>query len=276
VYPANLVRWAGLLATVAGILFVVIDFSNLLVLVFADEQDSELLVISTQLRPLLLPVAGALLSLGLVGLYASQSKAVGVPGLAGFLLAFLGTVLALNPSLPFWPSALGWGIFGVASLQAQVFPRLPVILLTTSAVLAGTFGPGVAGGLFAYASVFCIIVFDTTIVWIGFHLFTSWLGSTQAASLYGVALGGGSNQEREKREEFHREVFGAGKARLKNRLRLAGALYHVITVAEDLEPGVISDETRALAIQILEREEAAALAGFRELRRGRPRGHPRS
>ena len=79
------------------------------------------------------------------------------------------------------------------------------------------------------------------------------------------------------RERLHREEFGAGKARLKNRLRLAGALYHVITVAEELEPGVISDETRALAVQVLEREEAAALAGFRELRRGHPRcDHPRS
>ena len=85
-YPVSLIRWAGLLALISGMLFAAVDFFDLLDLAFSDESDSEAITtLSEQLDSALAPVAGVLLLLGLVGLYAAQSKAAGTPGLAGFL-----------------------------------------------------------------------------------------------------------------------------------------------------------------------------------------------
>jgi len=106
---------------------------------------------------LLYLISTALLLLGLVGLYISQSEAVGVLGFVRFLVAFLGTVLlagALWFELFITPSlaaeapellaaelglpgfilmvllgAVGWVLFGVATLRAGVYPRWAAILL---------------------------------------------------------------------------------------------------------------------------------------------------
>jgi hypothetical protein len=104
-----------------------------------------------------------LLLIGLVGLYARQSEAAGPLGLAGFLVAFLGTalnmgffwaILFLTPILAVEAPVLldegptpgffftlitftvGWMLFGVATLRARVYPRIAAIVLIIGAVLA--------------------------------------------------------------------------------------------------------------------------------------------
>jgi hypothetical protein len=127
-----------------------------------------------------------LLVLGLVGLYARQSQAAGLLGLLGFLAAFAGTILLagffwssafiapalanaaptlLNAGPPpgltptFSTFAIGWILFGVASLRTRVYPRVAVIVLIIGAAL--TFLPIPLVG----------VVFDVGVAWLGFSLF---------------------------------------------------------------------------------------------------------
>ncbi len=136
-------------------------------------------------------LATLLASLGLVGLYASQAEASGTIGLLGFLLAYTGTVLI---SGAFWAQAifvplvaeaapeslyyggtarwldfgfvgsfslfaLGWLLFGVATLRAQVYPRWAAVLLIVGVVLVVLRLPVTSA------------VFDIALAWLGFWLF---------------------------------------------------------------------------------------------------------
>ena len=129
-----------------------------------------------------------LLLLGLVGLYASQSKAAGALGLVGFLVAYLGTALVsgalwfelfITPSLAaeapelaeaelglvgfilsFLLVIIGWVLFGVATLRARIYPRWAAVLLIVGAVVS--FVPIPLSG----------IVLSVAVAWLGFVLFT--------------------------------------------------------------------------------------------------------
>ncbi len=134
-----------------------------------------------------------LLPLGLVGLYARQSEAMGPLGLLGFVVAFSGTVLvagflwtdtfvapelarsapqllAEGPppgrSLSLLVFGVGWALFGLASLWAGVYPRQAAMLLiigaAISTVLSLMFLPVPFGGL----------LFDAAVVWLGVVLLT--------------------------------------------------------------------------------------------------------
>jgi hypothetical protein len=187
VYPVRLIRWAGLLAVISGMLFAAVDFFDLLDLAFSNESDSEAITtLSEQTDSILAPVANVLLLLGLVGLYAAQSEAAGTSGLAGFLLAFCGGVLGHHSSVswPYWLSALAWAIFGVSALQAQVFPRLPAILLTISAVLTGILSDSFPGSILTYVSALSFLVFDVAVSWLGFNLFAGRLRDARLVDLY--------------------------------------------------------------------------------------------
>jgi hypothetical protein len=133
-------------------------------------------------------LGSVLLLLGLIGLYVNQSEEAGVLGLAGFLTAFLGTALLvgalwfelfITPALAveasglaeaelgllgfilvFLLSALGWILFGVATLRARVYPRWAAVLL-------------IVGGLVAFVPVpLAGVVFSAAIAWMGFILFS--------------------------------------------------------------------------------------------------------
>jgi len=131
-------------------------------------------------------LAVVLLLIGLVGLYARQSEAAGLLGLVGFLIAFLGTALAtgfrwatlfIAPSLAVVAPgflnegpppgfflmlitfAVGWLLFGVATLRARVYPRAPAITLIIGAVLSLLPLPLVD------------IVLAAAVAWIGYVLF---------------------------------------------------------------------------------------------------------
>ena len=166
---SNLIRWCGLAAVVAGALFVLINLITTLILGFGQGQ-FELLV-----RTVISPVAGALLLLGLVGLYARQAEALDLVGLIGFLLAFFGTVLALaGNGRANMLAYLGWALFGVSCWQARMYPPAAALLLVIGAVLSAPFSSLVAGGLGdirVYAGLGASVVFGIAIAWLGFALF---------------------------------------------------------------------------------------------------------
>jgi hypothetical protein len=165
--PARLLRLAGLVSVAAGVLLVVTQLLSSLSLVVVDGDPvrharSPLVGVNG----LLTLLAVYLLLLGLVGLYARQSAASGALGLVGFLVAVLGTMLlagvwwweafavpyaaeqapalvAATPTgrllagrtMSFGVFALGWVLFGLASVRARVFPRDAAILLIIGGVI---------------------------------------------------------------------------------------------------------------------------------------------
>jgi len=140
----------------------------------------------------------ALVLLGLVGLYTSQSRAVGNLGLVGFLVAFLGTVMlvgglwfelfvtpnlaaqapvlveadlgSLGFTLTFFLGAVGWVLFGVATLRANVYPRWAAVLLIVGGVIF--FLPVPLRG----------IIFSVSVAYLGFMLFTGQVRSDEQPS----------------------------------------------------------------------------------------------
>ena len=187
---SELIRWSGLAAILAAVLLSVGALLNI-------ATETENLSESATTAPyvftwLLYLLGGVLLLLALVGLYIRQAGASGILGLVAFLVAFLGTALALGatwaelfvaPALAveaprvldaeptgmlalgftltfvvFLP--LGWLLFGVASLRAGIYPRAAAILLMVGAVIAGLPIP------------LTEIVLYVGVAWLGFVLFT--------------------------------------------------------------------------------------------------------
>jgi len=171
---------------VAGVLLLVAELLELLP-AFDDYSFSELALTGLFAFQQTLYLLGLiLLSVGLVGLYARQSRAAGPLGLVGFLVAFVGTVfftgffwanifvapalaigapefLDLGGRFPGFFSALliyavGWLLFGLASLRARIYPRAPVVLLIVGAAID------------LLASPLSGLVIDAAFVWVGFVL----------------------------------------------------------------------------------------------------------
>ncbi|MDP8939576.1 MAG: hypothetical protein M3N10_04660 [Actinomycetota bacterium] len=189
---SDLVRWGGLAALVSAAVSVIGDILRL----FVDVESagsatgtSYALVFGLHL------IGSVLLLLGLVGLYVSQSEAAGVLGLVGFLVAFAGTALLvgalwfelfITPALAaeapelaeaelglagfilvLLTGALGWVLFGAATLRARVYPRGAAVLL-------------IVGGLVAFAPVpLAGIIFSGAVAWMGFILFTGRVVSSE-------------------------------------------------------------------------------------------------
>lgn len=163
---SKLIQLGGMAAVLSGALLI---FSELLYLIVGLGQPSAEAASSGPFvaQGLLFLSAGVLLLGGLIGLYPRHLEDVGTLGLAGFLIAFVGTALttgalwdsafvlpalaqeapALVESEPltlvflggivsFGLLALGWLLFGVAILRSRVYPRTVAILLVVGAVLA--------------------------------------------------------------------------------------------------------------------------------------------
>jgi hypothetical protein len=122
-------------AVVAGTLSIVVDLIVLSVFGFGQSFGAALASSVLLFRSAVAPLATALLLLGLVGLYARQSEATGVPGLISFLVAFVGSVLAQSFILGDLLANLGWALFGVSCLRARVYPRVASTLLIIGAVV---------------------------------------------------------------------------------------------------------------------------------------------
>jgi hypothetical protein len=193
---SDLIRWSGLAAILGGGLLLISDFLSFTVnsgdLTEVATTGAYLIDGTTRI------LAGVLLLLGLVGLYARQSEASGVPGLVAFLVAFAGTALVLGtwwtntfvaPSLAteapafleagptgvlgaaytlsFALAAVGWLLFGLVSLRARVYPRAATAVLMVGAALS--FAPLPASG----------VVLEVAIAWMGLVLFSQKEASVQ-------------------------------------------------------------------------------------------------
>lgn len=163
------IRWAGLAAILAGMMFLVSDLLDLAISFdgFGPKNlggEPSMTVSAVQSGLTLL--AGILLLVGLAGLYSRQLEDGGLLGMVGFLVAFCGTVMAVGvfwadafiaPSLAqeelrlldaappralaagftlsYGSVALGWLLFGVATLRTGLYPRAASVLLIIGAVL---------------------------------------------------------------------------------------------------------------------------------------------
>lgn len=182
------IRYGGLAAILGAGLLLISDFLTLTV--FSGDP-AEFVTTGAYLADGGVRVlAGVLLLLGLVGLYARQADASGVAGLVAFLIAFAGTalifgtwwtnafvapvlaqensrlietgptgVLSVAFTLSFALAAAGWLLFGLVSLRAGVYPRAAVVTLIVGAAL--TFVPLPGGG----------VVFYVAVAWLGLALF---------------------------------------------------------------------------------------------------------
>jgi hypothetical protein len=188
-YSSDLIRSGGLAAMLGAALLLI---SDLLGLTLFSGDLMEVVTTGAYLADgLVRLLAGVLLLLGLVGLYARQSAATGVPALIAFLLAFAGTALILGTwwtntfaaptlateapaalesgpagtlglgfMLSFALGAVGWLLFGLVSFRAGVYPRAAAGALAAGAIL--TFVPLPGAGA----------VFYVAVAWLGFVLFT--------------------------------------------------------------------------------------------------------
>ena len=203
---SNLIRVGGLAAVLAGALLLIADLWSLLleVIVGGSENFSEFAVTTpwTVLSTMFL-LGSLLLLVALVGLYARQSEAAGTLGLAGFLVALVGTGLLVGmmwtmafvvPSaaieapafldaeetagpldMGFMLSgiavAVGWALFGVATLRARVFPRRAAIVLKVGALLTVLPLPATT------------LLIDVAVAWLGLSLLSEQGRSTAETSI---------------------------------------------------------------------------------------------
>lgn len=197
---SNLIRWSGLATFIGGILVVVINVTFFVLI--GDQPESVAAATSTWVILFVLSlVATVLVFLGLVGLYAYQAETAGTLGLVAFLVAFIGTalffgfiwadtfvvpplaqaapefldadssgVLAVGIILTFVLFALGWLLFGLASLLARVLPRWAAVLLMIGVVLSYVLG--------VLALPFSEVVFGAALAWMGYAV---WIGAGEQA-----------------------------------------------------------------------------------------------
>ena len=170
---SNLIRWCGLAGVVAGALFLITNLTTILILSLSPENVTPFNLL---VRSALAPASGALLLLGLVGLYFRQSEATGILGLISFLCAFVGTVLAqAGNAWAGWLANLGLALFGVSILRARAYSRIAAILLIIGAAITGAVSPLLSGGplsiLVYVASTGAGLILNIAIAWLGFNLF---------------------------------------------------------------------------------------------------------
>lgn len=193
---SSLIRWSGLAAILGVALLLISDLLSLTV--FSGDPVEMVTTGAYLVDGSARVLAGVLLLLGLVGLYARQSEASGALGLVAFLVAFAGTSMILGtwwtnafvaPSLAteapafleagptgvmggaytvsFALGAVGWLLFGLVSFRVRVYPRAAVVVLMVGAVLS--FAPLPASG----------VVLVVAIAWLGLVLFSRKEASAQ-------------------------------------------------------------------------------------------------
>jgi hypothetical protein len=188
-HTSDLIRWSGLAVVLGAALLLVSDLLSFIV--FSGDPAETVTTGAYLADAATRLLAGVLLLLGLVGLYAGQLEASGTLGLVSFLVAFAGTALILGtwwtnafaaPTLAteapalleagptgmlgvgftvsFALGALGWLLFGLSSFRARVYPRAAAAVLMVGAAL--TFVPLPIAG----------VVLGVAIAWLGLSLFS--------------------------------------------------------------------------------------------------------
>ncbi len=192
--PSDLLRLGGLAAVGAGVLPIIGDLVGLTV--YFENMAVAATTFSFALTFWLYMLGSVLLLAGLVALYVYQSEETGILGLVGFVVAFLGTALVVGATwaqvflgpyiaveapelfeleppgflLTFTTLAVGWLLFGLATLRAGVYPRWAAILLMVGGAIA--FLPLPLRG----------IIFFGTVAYLGFLLFTGQVGADEQPS----------------------------------------------------------------------------------------------
>jgi hypothetical protein len=191
----KLLRWSGLTGVVGGILLLLLDVA--FIVAFGDQPERVAAATGTWLILLDLSLLATFLTLlALIGLYARQVEEAGTLGLVAFVIASLGTVMsagftwaggfvipALTSAAPdfldqveasppgivaagfistFGLFALGWLLFGVASVRAKVVASIPSWLTIAAALL----------GLMSRFADFGIasVLFGIALAWLGWWL----------------------------------------------------------------------------------------------------------
>jgi hypothetical protein len=172
VSPSQLLRGGGLAAVLGSALLILATLLTLIYLsIFSPDLASESDDTVMQIRSFVGVVGRMLLVVGLFALYLRHSEVMGTLGLIGFLLALLGLVAGPIGAVISLLANLGWALFGVASLQAEVYPRAAAVLLIAGALLTGpirAFPADVPDMVFLYAS----IILYGAIAWMGYTLWT--------------------------------------------------------------------------------------------------------
>ena len=123
---SNLIRLSGLAALGGGVLIVISDALN--AALFPGEQGSGVMLTSTWFIVQILGlVAIALITLGLVGMYAHQAQKAGTLGLIAFVIAFSGMLMSLEilvNRIMLMVFGLSWGEPFLGPLVAEAAPGL--------------------------------------------------------------------------------------------------------------------------------------------------------
>jgi len=192
---SNLIRWSGLAALIGGVLFVILDVVD-----FISFGNQPFTGVATTGFWIMVQgvyiVAAMLVALGLVGMYVCQAQKAGTLGLVAFVITFIGGMMATGSTwseaffgpwlakaapelmdadpagsvitgviLSYLLFALGWFLFGLASLRAQVLPRGAAVLLMIGAVLFLVIG--------FLDLPFADVVFGAAVAWLGSALWSS-------------------------------------------------------------------------------------------------------
>lgn len=197
---SNLMRWSGLAALVGGVLFIILDILESIL--FANLPQAEAATTSAWIIVQVAYIGAAvLIALGLVGLYTRQAEQAGTFGLVAFVVAFFGGMMAVgstwseaffgswlaevapeilstDPSstlaagilLSYLLFALGWLLFGLASLRAGELPRGASVLLIIGAVIFPVLG--------ALEVPFAAVLYGAAVAWMGYAL---WSGDEEPA-----------------------------------------------------------------------------------------------
>jgi hypothetical protein len=189
--PVNPLRWGGFAALLSGGLLIAGDVLRLYVEFLTDP--TAFFMSTLFLDGWVGVFVAVVIQLGLIGVYAPQARAAGIPGLAGFVLASIGVELTMGSSFiyPFdrpvifpWENpemyweeplaailvfglsfVLGCVLLGVGMLRAQAYPRAASVLF-------------IIGGLLLLLPVaLSDVVFALAMAWVGYILF---VGSREA------------------------------------------------------------------------------------------------
>ncbi len=166
---STLIRLGGMAAVGSGALLVAGELMYFVVGVGESIEGSAATLSSSSaiFQSALFLLAGVLLVGAVISLYSRHAASAGTPGLAGFLIAFVGTILVsgvfwdgvfvlpalaedapelFGSSLPalvnfgltlsFALFSLGWLLFGLAMLRARAYPRPASAMLMLGAALA--------------------------------------------------------------------------------------------------------------------------------------------
>lgn len=190
----DLIRWSGLAALMGGVLMILTDGLNLIL--FPGEHNAQMMASGLWFIIQIVTLLGLMLiTIGLPGVYAREAKESGPLGLISFVVTFSGLLMTfgLSWSEPFLGPylaevapdvlaseasgvfligvivalalfAVGWLLFGVASLQARVLPRGAAILLIVGAALFFV--------LQILDLPFWSVLLSIALVWIGYALWS--------------------------------------------------------------------------------------------------------